>query len=277
MAEEQVKTNKKAVSSDSYSTLARGMMGIQREFSDIPVEEAYKIFIGAGGYGAMLTEPYVQNRRVKGYNTLPEEVTKEDLVDMVKQPNNYEKELRAVSTTLTSTTKTYDLIMQTYQDLLTYDWYIHPTYSPVKVDIDTQKRDLFLAEKIARAINPKKMGHQIVGQCVQYGKVFYTPRVSADKAHNKVNYAFLQQLPEDWCKIVGFNNGPGKYTIAFNMMGQIGDSSAIYSSHIFRCSPKLLRAVRDTFIPQQKNRFLLMLINSISLKLTRLLEILSGM
>lgn len=218
MAEEQVKTNKKAVSTDSYTTLARGMMGIQQEFSDIPVEEAYKIFIGAGGYGALLAEPYVQNRRVKGYNTLPEEVSKEDLVDMVKQPNNYEKELRAVSTTLTSTTKTYDLIMQTYQDLLTYDWYIHPTYSPAKVDIDTQKRDLFLAEKIARAINPKKMGHQIVGQCVQYGKVFYTPRVSADKAHNKVNYAFLQQLPEDWCKIVGYNNGPGKYTVAFNLM-----------------------------------------------------------
>lgn len=218
MAEEQVKTNKKAISSDSYSTLARGMMGITQEFSDIPVEEAYRIFIGAGGYGSMLKEPYVQNKRVKGYNTLPEEVTKEDLVEMIKQPENHEEDLRAVSTTLASTTKTYDLIMQTYQDLLTYDWYIHPTYSPVKVDIETQKRDLFLAEKIARAINPKQIGHEITGKCVQYGKVFYTPRVSADKAHNKVNYAFLQQLPEDWCKIVGFNNGPGKYTVAFNMM-----------------------------------------------------------
>ena len=144
MAEEQVKTNKKAISSDSYSTLARGMMGITQEFSDIPVEEAYRIFIGAGGYGSMLKEPYVQNKRVKGYNTLPEEVTKEDLVEMIKQPENHEEDLRAVSTTLASTTKTYDLIMQTYQDLLTYDWYIHPTYSPVKVDIETQKRDLFL-------------------------------------------------------------------------------------------------------------------------------------
>ena len=218
MAEEQVKSNKISYSSDSYSTLARGMMGITSEFSDIPVEEAYRLFVGAGGYGSLLVEPTVQNRRVKAYNTLPEDVTKDALVEMVKNPNNNEKELRAVSATLASTTKTYDLIMQTYQDLLTYDWYVHPTYSPVKIDIETQKRDLFLAEKIARSINPKKMGHQIVGQCVQYGKVFYTPRVSADKAHNKVNYAFIQQLPEDWCKIVGFNNGAGKYTVAFNMM-----------------------------------------------------------
>lgn len=218
MAEEQLKTNKNAVTSDSYSTLARGMMGITTEFADIPVEEAYKLFVGAGGYGTMLVEPFVQNRRVKAYNTLPKDVSKDELVEMVKDPGNNEKELRAVSSTLAYTTKTYDLILQTYQDILTYDWYIHPTYSPVKIDIETRKRDLFLAEKIARSINPKKTGHAIVGKCMQYGKVFYTPRISVDKSHNKVNYAFLQQLPEDWCKIVGFNNGPGKYTIAFNMM-----------------------------------------------------------
>ena len=237
MAEEQVKTNKKAISSDSYSTLARGMMGITQEFSDIPVEEAYRIFIGAGGYGSMLKEPYVQNKRVKGYNTLPEEVTKEDLVEMIKQPENHEEDLRAVSTTLASTTKTYDLIMQTYQDLLTYDWYIHPTYSPVKVDIETQKRDLFLAEKIARAINPKQIGHEITGKCVQYGKVFYTPRVSADKAHNKVNYAFLQQLPEDWCKIV--EGRPISFSIGSPRMPSESGALRIVSAGLATCCPKL--------------------------------------
>ena len=78
--EEQLKTNRKISSSDSYSTLARGMMGITSEFSDIPVEEAYRIFVGAGGYGKMLTEPFVQNRRVKAYNTLPQDISKDELV-----------------------------------------------------------------------------------------------------------------------------------------------------------------------------------------------------
>lgn len=217
MEQEKLKNNR-SMTSDSYNTLARGMMGIAGEFSDIPVEEAYKAFVSAGGYGLMLKEPYVQNRRVKAYNTLPKDFSKDEIVDMVRNPNDNERDLRAVSSGLAFSTKTYDLIMQTYQDLLTYDWYIHPTYSPNKIDVDTMKRDLFLSEKITRSINPKQICHQIVGQCVQYGKVFYTPRVSVDKSHNKVNYAFLQQLPEDWCKIVGFNNGPGKYTVAFNLM-----------------------------------------------------------
>lgn len=210
--------NNKSISSDSYSTLARGMMGLTQEFADIPVEDAYKAFVNAGGYASMLREPYVQNRRVKAYNTLPVDVTKDQLVEMIQKPNDNEESLRGVSTTLASTTKTYDLILQTYQDILTYDWYIHPTYTPNKVNIDTQKRDLFLAEKIARSIDPKKKGHEIVGKCIQYGKAFYTPRISVDKSHNKVNYAFLQQLPEDWCKIIGYNNGPGKYTVAFDLM-----------------------------------------------------------
>ena len=33
-----------------------------------------------------------------------------------------------------------------------------------------------------------------------------------------MKYAFLQQLPTDWCMIVGRNNGPGTYTVAFNLM-----------------------------------------------------------
>lgn len=216
--EETVKDNAQVRTSDSYSTLARGMMNLPNDFADIPVEEAYKAFVGAGGYAAMLLEPFVQNKRVKAYDTLPKDVTKNDLVEMVKDPNNHEQELRSVSSSLASTTKTYDLILQTYQDILTYDWYVHPTYSPNKADVETQKRDLFLVEKLVKTINPKRIGHEIVGKCVEYGKMFYTPRYSIDKSHNKVNYAFLQQLPQDWCKIIGYNNGPGKYTVAFNMM-----------------------------------------------------------
>ena len=63
---------------------------------------------------------------------------------------------------------------------------------------------------------PKSEAHRIVGQCCQEGKVFYYPRYRVDKAHNKVEHAFMQQLPSDWTKIVGFNN-KSKYTLAFNM------------------------------------------------------------
>lgn len=48
------------------------------------------------------------------------------------------------------------------------------------------------------------------------GKVFYYPRFDIDKAHNQVRRATMQQLPQDWTKIVGFNS-ISKYTVAFNM------------------------------------------------------------
>lgn len=137
---------------------------------------------------------------------------------MVAAPEGNEQALRQVSAALASSTKTYDLILQTYQDVLTYDWYVYPGYTPEKPDKATQLREYAMAIKLAETMNIKAKAHEIVGLCAQYGKVFYTPRISMDKSHGKVNYAFLQQLPEDYIKIVGWNNGPGKYTIAFNLM-----------------------------------------------------------
>ena len=66
-------------------------------------------------------------------------------------------------------------------------------------------------------IRDRATAHEIAGQVLQEGKVFYYPRISVDKPHNKVNHAFLQQLPSDWVKIVGFNN-ISKYTVALNLM-----------------------------------------------------------
>ena len=209
---------KKQKSTSAYDELAERLFHLNAMFSDLPIDDVYNAFNDAGGYGWMVQMPEIQNRRVKSVNTRPADYTKDQIESMVINPGEHEQALRAVSASLASSTKTYDLIPQTYQDIMSYDWYIYPSYSDKNPDVSQQKKDLALAYEIARQIEPKRMGHEILGKCVQYGKVFYIPRVSVDKAHGKVNYAFLQQLPEDWCKIVGFNNGPGKYTVAFNLM-----------------------------------------------------------
>lgn len=206
------------VNFDSYKAVAQSLFRLNKVYGDMPIDAVWEAFEAAGGYGHLINYPMIQSRRVQAINTLPEDYTKDKIAKMVNKPGDHERELRAVSSTLAANTKTYDLILQTFQDMMTYDWYIYPGYSPREIDIETKKRDMHLCERIVKSIDPKSRGHEIVGKCAQFGKVFYTPRIAVDKSHSTVHYAFLQQLPEDWCKIVGYNNGPGKYTIAFNLM-----------------------------------------------------------
>ena len=227
---------------DSYATLAKGMMRLNDMYGGMPFEDVYSAFVGAGGANMLAAWPNLQNRRVCSINTKPAKYGKDAIEEMVGNPEENEKALRSISASLSHSTKTYDLIIQTYPNIMTYDWYISIGYSRNAPDKERQMREYALAYQIAETMDVKAKAREINGLCQKYGKVFYTPRISLDKAHGKVNYAFLQQLPEDWCKIVGFNNGPGRYTVAFNLMyflwpgndwRQFGDLFAPYMPHFY--------------------------------------------
>lgn len=172
--------------------------------------------INAGRYG--MANPYIQNRRVKQISSLPVNFTKDKVGEMLTAPYDSEQPLRQVSHILEYTAYPLFHIRKTYQNLLTYHSYVMPRMVSGE---DTKKDDFLrewkLTEKLREEFKPKENAHQIVGQVGVEGKVFYYPRYSVDKSHNKVNYAFMQQLPSDWTKITGYNN-VSKYTVAFNMM-----------------------------------------------------------
>lgn len=172
--------------------------------------------INAGRYG--MANPYIQNRRVKQISSLPVNFTKDKVGEMITAPYDNEQPLRQVSHILEYTAYPLFHIRKTYQNLLTYHSYVMPRMVSGE---DTKKDDFLrewkLTEKLREEFKPKENAHQIVGQVGVEGKVFYYPRYSVDKSHNKVNYAFMQQLPSDWTKITGYNN-VSKYTVAFNMM-----------------------------------------------------------
>lgn len=231
-----------AQSLDSYATLAKGMMRLNDMYGGMPFEDVYSAFVGAGGANMLAAWPNLQNRRVRSINTKPAKYSKDAIEEMVGNPEGNEKALRSISASLSHSTKTYDLIIQTYPNIMTYDWYISIGYSRNAPGKERQMREYALAYQIAETMDVKAKAREINGLCQKYGKVFYTPRISLDKAHGRVNYAFLQQLPEDWCKIVGFNNGPGRYTVAFNLMyflwpgndwRQFGDLFAPYMPHFY--------------------------------------------
>lgn len=200
----------------SYHDMFRQMA---QRYADMPIENVLAAFGRVDGSAGFIGNPYVQNRRVKGISSLPVNYEYDKVAEMITKPNENEQPLRQVSHVLESTVAPYWKIRKTYQDILTYHWYVCPFGVEDASAAKTKefKRELMLAEKFVDAARIEQKAHEVTGQCVQEGKVFYTLRYDVDKTHNNVAYAFMQQIPQDWLKIVGYNN-ISKYTVAFNLM-----------------------------------------------------------
>ena len=206
------------VSGASYPELFKQFRALASEYGIDSVISAYNTMNGSG-FGRMYTpNPFVQNRRVKAISTRPADFTKDQVGEFVTHPDSSEKQLRAVEKGLEYSAYPMFHTRMVYQNLLTYHSYI----SPHLTDKEDAKSDAFwrewkLLEKLRKKVNPKEKAHEYAGRALQEGKIFVVPRVSVDKTHNSVNYAFLQRLPSDWTKIVGYNN-VSKYTVAFDLM-----------------------------------------------------------
>ena len=201
----------------SYPEIFGKFKALSAQYGNMPMSSMLSAFNRVTGSRYYRNDPYIQNRRVQAISSLPADFTKNKVAEMLTRPLASEQPLRQVAHALEYTAYPLFHTRKMYQDLLTYHSYVAPGLN----DRETAKNDDFwrewkLAEKLRRELNPAVTAHRAAGQAVQEGKVFYYPRVSVDKAHNKVNYAFLQQLPSDWTKIVGYNS-VSKYTVAFNL------------------------------------------------------------
>lgn len=219
---EQLTQEMRSVSGSSYPDIFKKFRSLAAEYGDLPMSSlisAYNAAAGMLGFGNMYTpNPYVQNRRVKGISTRPADYSKDEVAAFVEQPDTSEKELRAVEKGLEYTAYPMFHTRVVYQNLLTY----HSCVAPFLTDKEDAQKDDFwrewkLLEKLRRKVDPKDKAHEFAGRALQEGKIFVVPRISVDKAHNSVNHAFLQRLPSDWVKIVGYNN-ISKYTVAFDLM-----------------------------------------------------------
>lgn len=204
----------------SFPEIFSAMRRLADEYGAMPMESLISAFSGAFGrnYNYAGQDPYTQNRRVKAISTRPANYSKDEIAKMVQNPDGNEQPLRAVEQALEYSAYPLFHTRAVYQNLLTYHSYVAPSLT----DKEDAKKDDFwrewkLLEKLRKKINPKETAHMLCGQALKEGKVFYHPRIRVDKAHNKVEHAFLQQMPSDFIKIVGFNN-VSKYTVAFNMM-----------------------------------------------------------
>lgn len=202
---------------NSYADIFKKFNALSEKYGNLSSDKLISAFSTVTGVRYERNNPYIQNRRVKQIASLPQNYTKDKVGEMLVNPDNNELPLRQVEHALEVTAYPLFHLRKVYQDLLTYHSYTAPEFTTDGESKDKEFwREWKLIEKFRKALFPMAEAHRIVGQCCQEGKVFYYPRYRVDKAHNKVDHAFMQQLPSDWTKIVGFNN-KSKYTLAFNL------------------------------------------------------------
>ena len=148
---------------------------LSERYGDLPMGAVQSAFYRAAPFSAMYTNnPFIQNRRVKGIGSLPNEYGKDKIVDMLQKPDENEIPLRQVSNILEYTAYPMLKIRTVYQDLLTYHYYIYPEYLE---EADAKKpefiREWRLMCKLATELQARRSARMIVGQCVRDGKVFY--------------------------------------------------------------------------------------------------------
>lgn len=210
---EQINKNPLAYSSDKEYFNA--LQKLAANYADLPMDAQYRAFYRAVGQPQ---NPFIQNNRVKHVSSFPVDFTKDQIADFIKAPQGNETALRQASHALNWAAQPYANIVRLYQKMTTFRHYHYTPYISV-ADAKTEeyKRENRLLSKLSKELNVDDFGHKVVGQTILEGKVAYVPRISVDKAHNSVGYAFMQQLPSDWYKIIGLNNISG-YTVSFNMM-----------------------------------------------------------
>lgn len=211
--QEQTETNAK----NSYSTVVERLNAIMKNYGQgLSLDNIYGAILQAGQQYA--NSPSILNRLVKTISSLPVDFTKEEIGEFLRNPYSNEKELRETSEILKWTAYPYYKAIKTYQDIGTYHYCTIPRYITLEIaKSEEYKREERLLDKLNKELRPDVQAHKIAGQALTSGKVFYYLRTSVDKVHNKVNHAFMQQLPTDYCEIIGRNNKSG-WTIAFNLM-----------------------------------------------------------
>ena len=216
MAEAATTTANESGYTSSYAAISKRFSALAESYALLGMDHVFSAFSAAGR--AFWNQPQIQNQRVKAISTLPADFTKDELGEFLRNPYQSEKQLRQISQVLRWTAYPYFKITKSYADMLTYRHYEMPLYKERSdAPNDSVLRDWTLVDKTVKKLSVKRTAHTIASQAMTLGKVFYTLRYSIDKVHNAVNYVFMQQLPQDWCRIIGFNN-VSKYTISFDMM-----------------------------------------------------------
>ena len=166
---------------------------------------------------AMLSNPFIQNQRVKSLNGQASTKYKKEIQEALTNPTNSERTLREISNHLYFTNFVYNNLLRLEREIPTYYHYATPQYlEKEEMKKDSFKKEMCFVNKAIEVFNPQLTFKTINMQVQLEGKCSYLVRKSYDYP-KKVNYFLLEKLLPDEIKITGLGSKQ-KYIVSFNMM-----------------------------------------------------------
>lgn len=166
---------------------------------------------------AMLSNPFIQNQRVKSLNGQASVKSKQEIQQALINPTNSERTLREISNHLYFTNFVYNNLLRLERDIPTYYHYATPQYvEKEEMKKDAFKKEMRFVNQALEAFEPQLTFKTINMQVQLEGKCSYLVRKSYDYP-KKVNYFLLEKLLPDEIKITGLGSKQ-KYIVSFNMM-----------------------------------------------------------
>ena len=166
---------------------------------------------------AMLSNPFIQNQRVKNLNGQGSIKTKEQIQQALQSPANNEQMLREISNHLYFTNFVYNNLLRLEREIPLYNYYATPQYvDKEQMQKDSFKKEMRFVNKALEAFDPQLTFKTINMQVQLEGKCSYLVRKSYDYP-KQVNYFLLEKLLPNEIKITGLGSKQ-KYIVSFNMM-----------------------------------------------------------
>lgn len=229
--------------SSSYTDFFSGVRALATNggYKSLPITAVINAFGKAWS-----NNPYIQNQRVKGLRSQPFLYERPAIENFLKDAEHSELPLRQVGTALNYSSYPFYKLKTTIASILTYHWYYMPQYiDESDAKEEKFKRERRLVDKICKRLDPTMHGRILTQSALDEGKVFRYMRIALDKAHNDVYAVALQELPSDYCKIVG-RNSDSYYTVAFDFTYFWRPGTSVYQfAPIFERYFKMLMDATD--------------------------------
>jgi hypothetical protein len=206
-----VATNKKEVKTEEKPKLTMSVVAEKwQALFSMGKDKAYS----ALGY-AYSGSPYVQNQRAKRIISQPFITNRENLEDAITKFSDSERILRETSQSLFANYPMLKLNTM-YSNILKYRNYFYSKYTNSSdIKSPAYKKERKKISQWVDLLEAERTFRNIVLKVQKEGKCAYYIRDSITEGSKGFDYVYLQELPSDYFKIVGWNTA-SNFTISFD-------------------------------------------------------------